>query len=294
MVSELHLRYEHEIMTREKFERKFTDSAVVIQQRDVKITDLKSKLEKAEREAAKVVELRRRVSELEAVLAAKSREVAGLNGRNFKLLGKVSSLKSTREELDSQVSKLKVDCEVLRNEPGGGKVISLAINKGIQEVLEAGIEHGKSRRSLAQVEAYDLEVKNEYVVAVTAFENVSFALLDELGSLKDSALVLVMSALVTIPVYSESGSIIHEMRLSKVIPAVRVSVERRGLCSPSSSASGGGVIPTPLQDSSFGVANYQVSTLTLITGEVPATLPAVSQPHDDLFDATILDKLMDA
>ncbi|GKG46693.1 hypothetical protein Tco_0501539, partial [Tanacetum coccineum] len=66
---------------------KFTDSAVVIQQRDVKITDLKSKLEKAEREATKVVELRRRVSELEAVLAAKSGEVAGLNGRNFELLG---------------------------------------------------------------------------------------------------------------------------------------------------------------------------------------------------------------
>nr|GFB60094.1 hypothetical protein [Tanacetum cinerariifolium] len=53
---------------------------------------------------------------LEAGIAAKSGEVAGLNGKNFELLGKVSGLESTREELDSQVSKQKVDCEVLRNE----------------------------------------------------------------------------------------------------------------------------------------------------------------------------------
>ncbi|GKC96036.1 hypothetical protein Tco_1161478, partial [Tanacetum coccineum] len=70
-----------------------------------------------------------------------------------------------------------------------GKVISLAINKGIEEVLEAGIEHGKSGRTLDQVEAYNPEFKDEFVSVVTDFENVSFALLDELESLKDSPLV---------------------------------------------------------------------------------------------------------
>ncbi|GJR81383.1 hypothetical protein Tco_0152168 [Tanacetum coccineum] len=45
MVSELRLRYEHEIMSRERFQKKFTESCTVIQQRDAKIAALKAKLE---------------------------------------------------------------------------------------------------------------------------------------------------------------------------------------------------------------------------------------------------------
>ncbi|GJX82357.1 hypothetical protein Tco_0331838 [Tanacetum coccineum] len=288
--------------------------------RDAEITDLKTKLEKSKREASEVVELRGRVSELEAGLAAKSGEVVSLNGRNSELLGKVSSLKSTREELNSQVSKLIVDCEVLRNEEAGEAKLREEFNdevcsirrvsvrarqgyifgdqQGVQEGLEAGIEH-------------------EYVAAVTDFENVSFALLDELESLKDSPLTYMMYALVLkddqanvnsnpelhkfqpsfdhviIYIYSESGSVIREIPLSEVIPTVRVAVERRGLCPPSSSVSGEDAIPAPLQESSLGVADYQVSTLTFITDEVPVTPSAVTQPYDDLF-ATVLDKPADA
>nr|GFD23981.1 hypothetical protein [Tanacetum cinerariifolium] len=76
------------------------------------------------------------------------------------------------------------------------KVIYLAINKGIQEGLEAGIEHGRSGRTLAKVEAYNPRVKDEFVYAVIDFENVSFTLLDELELLKHSPLVSVMFALV--------------------------------------------------------------------------------------------------
>ncbi|GKA07337.1 hypothetical protein Tco_0686561 [Tanacetum coccineum] len=127
-------------------------------------------------------------------------------------------------------------------------------------------------RSLANVEAYDPEVKNEFMVAVSDFENVLFALLDELESLKDSPL----ASIVTILIYSESGSIIREMPLSEVIPAVHVAAERKGLCVPFSFASGGVFIPAPPQDSSLGIADYQVSTLTLITDEVPSTTLAVA------------------
>ncbi|GJT85475.1 hypothetical protein Tco_1067192 [Tanacetum coccineum] len=52
-----------------------------------------------------------------------------------------------------------------------GKVISMAINKGIQEGLDAGFEHGKAGRSLAAVEAYDAEVEAKYVVVVHDLEN---------------------------------------------------------------------------------------------------------------------------
>ncbi|GJU24365.1 hypothetical protein Tco_1162986 [Tanacetum coccineum] len=60
----------------EKYEKKFTDSAAIVQQRDVEIVDLKAQLEKSEAEAAEVIELRKRVSDLEAVVAVKTGEVA--------------------------------------------------------------------------------------------------------------------------------------------------------------------------------------------------------------------------
>ncbi|GJX35505.1 hypothetical protein Tco_0247062 [Tanacetum coccineum] len=365
MVSKLRLWYEHEIISWDKFQKKFTDSSAAVQQRDAEIGVLKAKLEKAESEDAEVGVLCGRVSELEIEAVAMSEEVDTLNKHNAELLGKVSARESEREELSGQVIRLGADCESLRSEVAGEaklreefksfqdakarrfeensaqldariadvrrymdndlyphmftaiagwrwvlghgihlvvtkcaqsaecrsalrKVISFAIDKGIQEGLEAGIEHGRSGRSLAQVEAYDPEVKNKYVPAVTDFENVSFALLDEFESLKDSPLASIMFQpsvdQVTILIYSDAGSIIREMPLSEVIPAVCVVALRIGLCPP----------PAPLQDLSLGVADYQVSTLTLTTDEVPTTPPAATQTHDDLFDATVLDKPTDA
>ncbi|GKF58491.1 hypothetical protein Tco_0172028, partial [Tanacetum coccineum] len=76
-----------------------------------------------------------------------------------------------------------------------GKVISMAINKGIQDGLRAGIKHGKEGRSLAQIEAYDPEIEAKFVAVVSEFNNISFPLLDELEGLRDSPLAPIMSAL---------------------------------------------------------------------------------------------------
>ncbi|GKD34077.1 hypothetical protein Tco_1249586, partial [Tanacetum coccineum] len=344
MVSKLRLWYEHEIISWEKFQKKFTNSSTAVQQRDAEIGVLKAKLEKAESEDAEVGVLCGRVSELEIGAVAISEEVDTLNKQNAELLGKVSARESERKELSGHVIRLGADCESLRSEVAGEaklreefksfqdakahcfeensaqldariadvrrymdndlypymftaiagwrwvlghdihlvmtkcaqsaecrsalrKVISFPIDKGIQEGLEAGIEHGRSGRSLAQIEVYDPEVENKYVAAVTDFENVSFALLDEFESLKDSPLASIMYALI---LKDDQGN----MPLSEVIPAVCVVALRIGLCPPLA----------PLQDLSLGVADYQVSTLTLTTDEVPTTPPAATQTHDDLFD----------
>ncbi|GKD23278.1 hypothetical protein Tco_1224981, partial [Tanacetum coccineum] len=168
-----------------------------------------------------------------------------------------------------------------------GKVISMAITKGIQQGLEAGVVHGKASRSLTQIEAYDPKIEGKYVAAVSEFKGVSFLLLNELEGLKDSPLALIMSALtlkddhgntdatpefhqfqpsldqVTVPVYSESDSIDHEMLLSDAILAICKSVGKRGLCPPLSSTLGGASSFAPPHDLSLGVADYQVSTLVL-------------------------------
>ncbi|GJU71400.1 hypothetical protein Tco_1262805 [Tanacetum coccineum] len=380
MVSELRLRYEHEIMTREKCEKRFTDSATVVQQRDAEVAELKTKLEKSEAEVAEVEELRRRVSNLEAMVAIKVGEAASLTAQNVGLLEKVfvlelecDGLKSQvageskmREEfvsqqdsaerrfakcaakLDARIADVRRDIDndiyphmltdianrrwvvghgfrlvvykcarAVECRSALGKVILMAINKGIQQGLEAGIIHVKAGRFLAQVEAYDPEVEGKYVVAVSEFEGVSFPLLDKLESLKDSPLSLIMSALilkddqgntdaapefsrfqpsidqVVVPVYSKSGFVDREMLLSDAIPTIRQSAERRGLCPPSSSAPGGTSGSTPSYDSSLGVTDYQISTLVLSGDGGPINPPPIVQPHDDLFDTSVLDKTGD-
>ncbi|GJR47766.1 hypothetical protein Tco_1315869 [Tanacetum coccineum] len=300
MASELRLHYEHEIMTREKFEMKFTDSVAIVQQRDAEVAELKAKLEKSESKAAEMEELRKRVSDLEAMVVVKVGEPAILTTQNAGLLEKVSALELEHDglrdqimgegkrrfaeraaELDARIANVRRDMD---NEL---YLHMLTAIDGIQQGLEAGVVHGKAGRSLTQIEAYDLEIKGKYVVAVFEFEGVSFPLLDELESLNDSPLALIMSALilkddqsntdatpefaqfqhaldqVTVPVYSESGSVDREMLLSDAIPAIRQSAERRGLCPPSISTLGGASGSAPPHDSSLGVADYQVSTLVL-------------------------------
>ncbi|GKD49068.1 hypothetical protein Tco_1278044 [Tanacetum coccineum] len=116
MVSELRLRYEHEIMTREKFQKKFTHSCAVVQQRDAEIAALGTRLEKAKCETVDVVSLSGRVSELETRAAIKSQEADTLGKQNAELLSKVSTLES---ELNRHVIKLGGDCERMRNEVVG-------------------------------------------------------------------------------------------------------------------------------------------------------------------------------
>ncbi|GKC42941.1 hypothetical protein Tco_1060663 [Tanacetum coccineum] len=150
-----------------------------------------------------------------------------------------------------------------------GKVISMAINKGIQEGLKADIKHGKEGRLLAQIQAYNPETKAMFVAAVFEFENVSFPLLDELEGLRDSPLTPIMPAL-TLKDDHDSGEVICEMLLSQVVPSVVRSSKRRGLCPPFN----------PAPSTSIGISNYQISTL--------------ASPHDVLFDIGVLDKPVDA
>ncbi|GKD40751.1 hypothetical protein Tco_1260958 [Tanacetum coccineum] len=76
-----------------------------------------------------------------------------------------------------------------------GAVIGLAIDKGIQAGLVAGIDHGKSGRSLANIASYDPSVEARYVSPVLAFRDLDFNLLHKLESRKDASIADIMNSL---------------------------------------------------------------------------------------------------
>nr|GEV48598.1 hypothetical protein [Tanacetum cinerariifolium] len=272
MISELHLRYEHEFMTRENFEKKFTDTVAIVKQRDAKIADLKAQLEKSEAKDAEVIELRKRVSDLEAMVAIKVDELVNFHTENVGLVETVFALESKRDglknqvvgegkmreqfvsqqdateqhftkrvaELDARIADVRRDMD---NDLYPHMWTAMLVGDGLLGMASAWLfinVHAPlnvispwAGRSLALIKAYDPEVEGKYVVAVSEFKGVSFPLLDELESLKDSPYALIMFALI------RKDHQDCEMLLSDAIPTIRQFVERMGLCSPSSSASGG-------------------------------------------------------
>ncbi|GJV27202.1 hypothetical protein Tco_1383650, partial [Tanacetum coccineum] len=114
-----------------------------------------------------------------------------------------------------------------------GKVISLAINKGIQQGLEAGIKHGKACRSLAEVEAYDPEIENKIPHLLSAL-----TLEGDHGDADpppEFHKLQPVSSQVTVPVYSTlggsrgSGSISGGMLLTDAIATLHGLAEKENM-----------------------------------------------------------------
>nr|GEZ14426.1 hypothetical protein [Tanacetum cinerariifolium] len=210
--------------------------------RDAKIVTLKSKLEMAKSEATDVVVLRKWVSELETVAAAKAEEFANLSVQNVELLGKVSGLEFVCKELKCQVLKLKAECEDLRGE-----------------------------------------------IKVNELDNVSLSLLDQPEALKDYSL---MSSLTLKGDHSEEDPTpefySHEIMLFDALVVSHSHTEKRKKGASLSLEAGGPFAVMPFassQETSLVVVDYQISSVTIVDGTIPAT-----ETHDDLFDTTLLDK----
>nr|GEU63570.1 hypothetical protein [Tanacetum cinerariifolium] len=76
-----------------------------------------------------------------------------------------------------------------------GMIIGLAIDKGIQIRFVVGIEHGKARRDLADISAYDPSVEAMYIFVVLAFRDLDFNLISQLKSQKDVSIANIISLL---------------------------------------------------------------------------------------------------
>nr|GEX36942.1 transposase (putative), gypsy type [Tanacetum cinerariifolium] len=74
-------------------------------------------------------------------------------------------------------------------------VVSAGIAKGISEGLKFGVEHGKANLSLEAIEAYDSEAETKYIVALHALNNLKYSMVDQLESLKDAPIDVIMTSL---------------------------------------------------------------------------------------------------
>nr|GEV48958.1 phosphoglycerate kinase [Tanacetum cinerariifolium] len=74
-------------------------------------------------------------------------------------------------------------------------VVSVGIAKGMSEGLKHRVEHGKAKLDLEAIEAYDPEAKAKYIAALHAFKNLKYPLVDQLESLKDAPIDVIMASL---------------------------------------------------------------------------------------------------
>ncbi|GKC83185.1 hypothetical protein Tco_1138902 [Tanacetum coccineum] len=76
-----------------------------------------------------------------------------------------------------------------------GAAISRSIEKGMQDGLAAGIDHGRAGRSLADIVAYNPSTKVDFNSSLQELREVDFCLLAELKSHKDASIEDVMNLL---------------------------------------------------------------------------------------------------
>nr|GEX32152.1 hypothetical protein [Tanacetum cinerariifolium] len=74
-------------------------------------------------------------------------------------------------------------------------VVSTGITKGMSEGLKYGVEHEKANLSLEAIKAYDPEAKTKYVAALHALKDLKYPMVDQLESLKDALIDVIMASL---------------------------------------------------------------------------------------------------
>ncbi|GJR48958.1 hypothetical protein Tco_1317061 [Tanacetum coccineum] len=226
MVSELRLRYEHEISVKEIFEKKFVKSAKTIQQRDAKIVGLKSRLEKAEVEAVEAGVLHRQVSELEATATTRQKSLRGLESECEDLRGKVTGEAKLKEEFT-------------------------AIQYAKAVGPDVGVKHGKAGRELGALAAYDPRVKAKYEEVMEELENILLPFLDQLESYKDAYLDRIVAALYLEGFLWVPGTVYSEILFDDALKASCARARRYRRDESSSLVFVELVVPSGLQTSSL-------------------------------------------
>nr|GEV11049.1 hypothetical protein [Tanacetum cinerariifolium] len=74
-------------------------------------------------------------------------------------------------------------------------VVSVGIAKGMSDGLKYEVKHGKANLGLEVIEAYDPEADTKYVTALHALRDLKYPMVDQLKSLKDAPIDMIMASL---------------------------------------------------------------------------------------------------
>ncbi|GJT68759.1 hypothetical protein Tco_1020239 [Tanacetum coccineum] len=149
--SEVRSRTEHELELKEKLRAKYAARGKLLEERDLEILELKSKLAEKETEAAEAIRLRDQVSSLSEEKSALITEVSALKVTIAQKDHDISLLDSHATSLASGLKDAKVACT-----EAGDKIISLTSERDrlISEVssLHAGFQDFKKKMEVQQEE----------------------------------------------------------------------------------------------------------------------------------------------
>ncbi|GKB67660.1 hypothetical protein Tco_0929072 [Tanacetum coccineum] len=220
--AEVRMRAKHTLENKGELEDKCVEQVALLSERDAEIVHPKSLLSLKETEATEAIRLCGQLTSMEAADAAKDSELKDLKEKNFTLEGEREMV----AELDAQLLEMAahfdeefyprfltaiserrwilshglklVILKCLKSPEychDLGMAISCVVNKGIQDDLRAGVDHGIDGKDLSVIEAYDPSIEAKYVEAVNALGAVDFSMLSELNSKKDASIVDLMDSL---------------------------------------------------------------------------------------------------
>ncbi|GJZ54765.1 hypothetical protein Tco_0609958 [Tanacetum coccineum] len=215
--SEVRMRAEYNILEKRKWKSLAEEKNNLLQVKDKEIEELRSQLLQVKDESMKVAQLRTRVSSLEAIegslrgeehnglleqerSALKVHELetssAGLREKLETYEGSMKQLEEFQDNLmkplEARLAEIDADFTSLF---GKTCVFGRAIEKGMQEGLAAGIEHGQAGRCLSDLEAYNPSAEADFNSVVRDLRGLDFPLLRELSAKKDASTWDVMDLL---------------------------------------------------------------------------------------------------
>nr|GEU57139.1 hypothetical protein [Tanacetum cinerariifolium] len=179
-----------------------------IQARELEIKNLEALLETevdmkraAEDKSARLIkeleDMRTRFSDLQVSHEHLSQQVASLKEQ----VSGEEKLKAAFEEFKRWVvghglRLAMMKCtESLEMRQAFADVMSAGVAKGMSEDLKHGVEHGQAQLTIESIEAYDLEAEAKFVAALQLLKDLKYPLLDQLESLKDAPMDVIMDAL---------------------------------------------------------------------------------------------------
>nr|GEW73558.1 nonaspanin [Tanacetum cinerariifolium] len=224
--AEVRMRAEYNIREKRKLRTVVDEQAELLKIRDGEIESLKAQLLLKEAEAAKAIRLRAEVFKFKATEKSLQGEVGVLTDHSTtlereknELSMKVTHLSDSVKVHELEISSVELQEKVVAYEDFNGQlekfqdkkwrrclnsteylsalgaVISKAVEMCMQEGLSVGITHGAEGRTLADVAAYNLSAKTDYLSALQSLQNVNFSLIVELKSNKDASVDTIMNLL---------------------------------------------------------------------------------------------------